>query len=124
VVVGNCKQSIRRYHYNAETDRCEEFQYSGCGGNNNNWWYKGNCEKICVKNSKPTPPSPPNVIDEGMGGIIYIKGQVQCTGTNGYTELKVPNPCPLVICDKRCAYGFNSDSAGCITCECSYPACI
>jgi hypothetical protein len=128
VVVGNCKQSIRRYHYNAATDRCEEFQYSGCGGNNNNWWYLKNCQKICVKNSANNEPDDtdnetPETDPAANGGIIFTKDPAQCEASNGGVETKVPNPCPNLTCDKRCRFGFVSNAAGCPLCQCSASPC-
>eukprot|EP00051_Salpingoeca_urceolata_P017573 m.241086 g.241086 ORF g.241086 m.241086 type:complete len:2387 (+) comp18994_c0_seq2:73-7233(+) len=47
LVVGPCDAAIPRWHYNAETDRCEEFVYGGCGGNENNFATLEACEQRC-----------------------------------------------------------------------------
>ncbi|CAM9518722.1 unnamed protein product [Rangifer tarandus platyrhynchus] len=44
---GDCKATITRYFYNAETGLCEQFRYSGCGGNRNNFLTKEECVKTC-----------------------------------------------------------------------------
>ena len=32
---GNCSKNLKRYHYDNETNTCQQFEYSGCGGNEN-----------------------------------------------------------------------------------------
>ena len=52
--VGMCKALIPRYFYNPETDKCETFNYGGCGGNTNNFIEIEECENACVgKNIAP-----------------------------------------------------------------------
>ncbi|XP_028895221.2 kappaPI-actitoxin-Avd3d-like [Zeugodacus cucurbitae] len=47
--IGSCTGQLRRYAYNAESHRCEEFAYGGCGGNKNNFDSLGACEFTCIK---------------------------------------------------------------------------
>jgi len=47
LVVGICRGALPRFHHNSTTKMCEEFTYSGCGGNGNNFKSKNECEKIC-----------------------------------------------------------------------------
>nr|XP_061799788.1 tissue factor pathway inhibitor-like [Nerophis lumbriciformis] len=49
---GTCDGSMRRFAYNPATRRCQEFTYSGCGGNNNNFKHRRQCFRKCVKNQK------------------------------------------------------------------------
>ncbi|CAK1596001.1 unnamed protein product [Parnassius mnemosyne] len=44
---GNCSNNVMRYYYDIEVAQCVNFTYSGCGGNNNNFDSKVNCEKNC-----------------------------------------------------------------------------
>ncbi|XP_070532926.1 uncharacterized protein [Ptychodera flava] len=45
---GTCSKSEQKYYYNQYTQRCEEFVYSGCGGNTNNFESKRDCEEQCL----------------------------------------------------------------------------
>ncbi|XP_054162133.1 boophilin-H2-like [Oppia nitens] len=42
-VTGMCKAYIRRWYCNPSTGRCEQFVYSGCGGNGNNYRNETEC---------------------------------------------------------------------------------
>ncbi|RCN36631.1 Kunitz/Bovine pancreatic trypsin inhibitor domain protein [Ancylostoma caninum] len=45
---GLCKACMIRYYYNAESKKCEPFVYSGCGGNENNFWTFEDCRRGCI----------------------------------------------------------------------------
>ncbi|XP_037746604.1 tissue factor pathway inhibitor 2 isoform X2 [Chelonia mydas] len=49
---GLCSSSVTRYYYNSKSQSCEEFSYTGCGGNANNFVSKKDCYNICKKGSK------------------------------------------------------------------------
>lgn len=44
---GPCKASLRRYYYDTINKTCQEFIYSGCGGNENNFPMKEYCVREC-----------------------------------------------------------------------------
>eukprot|EP01084_Bolivina_argentea_P239521 402573_1 len=44
---GDCKGRMPRYYYNKDIQQCEEFFYSGCGGNANNFQTIDECEQLC-----------------------------------------------------------------------------
>ncbi|XP_023226834.1 uncharacterized protein LOC111627489 [Centruroides sculpturatus] len=44
---GTCHKSYKRYFFNPIRNRCEHFTYTGCGGNDNNYKSKEECEKAC-----------------------------------------------------------------------------
>ena len=52
-VVGRCHGTSYRYFYNYETEKCEEFIYGGCLGNDNKFDTADECEKVCVKPHNP-----------------------------------------------------------------------
>jgi len=55
--LGDCKQSVRRYWYNAVTRACELFDYTGCQGNDNNFETLLECQNTC-ENVIPEPQCP------------------------------------------------------------------
>ncbi|NWX46474.1 TFPI1 inhibitor, partial [Steatornis caripensis] len=46
---GLCRAKELRYFYNYSTGRCHPFNYSGCGGNENNFTSRKSCLRICKK---------------------------------------------------------------------------
>ncbi|KAL4629891.1 tissue factor pathway inhibitor 2 [Arapaima gigas] len=49
---GSCSAAIPRYYFNTATRSCDEFIYTGCGGNNNNFVNKQTCLDVCVQRRK------------------------------------------------------------------------
>ena len=49
---GSCQDATsapsEKYFYNTEADKCDKFQYSGCGGNGNNFQTKIECQAECA----------------------------------------------------------------------------
>ncbi|NWV44021.1 TFPI1 inhibitor, partial [Grantiella picta] len=45
---GPCKAIHIRYFFNIKTRKCEEFEYGGCHGNENNFLTLEECQKMCV----------------------------------------------------------------------------
>ena len=48
--VGRCKASMRRWYYDIESNNCKTFIFGGCGGNENNFWSKTECQVACIGN--------------------------------------------------------------------------
>ncbi|RZF45988.1 hypothetical protein LSTR_LSTR017043 [Laodelphax striatellus] len=51
---GTCNQKLIRYFHNHEDDKCEQFIYSGCGGNANNFKTHDECHKECSHTNLPS----------------------------------------------------------------------
>ncbi|XP_072920380.1 boophilin-H2-like [Hemitrygon akajei] len=49
---GNCQAMILRWYYNAETEACDTFFYSGCHGNGNKFESKKSCWNLCVASTQ------------------------------------------------------------------------
>ncbi|XP_018403219.1 PREDICTED: PI-actitoxin-Afv2a-like [Cyphomyrmex costatus] len=47
VKIGHCRAAIPRYAYNSTSEQCEQFKYSGCHGNANNFENIAKCEETC-----------------------------------------------------------------------------
>jgi hypothetical protein len=45
--VGTCSQYERRFYFNLDMSKCLEFDYSGCGANDNNFLTRDTCEDTC-----------------------------------------------------------------------------
>lgn len=45
--IGDCRAILMRYTY-MPNGKCEMFEYGGCGGNENNFLTKEDCENTCV----------------------------------------------------------------------------
>ncbi|KAH7973330.1 hypothetical protein HPB52_024138 [Rhipicephalus sanguineus] len=54
---GRCSLILKRWYFNADTGKCEEFYYGGCGGNENNFEDEKSCEKTCVDPHPQVPVS-------------------------------------------------------------------
>ncbi|MBW2190540.1 MAG: hypothetical protein JRG93_13295 [Deltaproteobacteria bacterium] len=51
--VGPCDAAFPRWFHNVETGSCEGFTWGGCGGNDNNFETKDECEAACPDLSEP-----------------------------------------------------------------------
>ncbi|XP_051033145.1 tissue factor pathway inhibitor 2 isoform X2 [Phodopus roborovskii] len=52
---GLCAANVTRYYFNSRNKTCETFTYTGCGGNENNFYYLDDCDRVCIKGSKALP---------------------------------------------------------------------
>ncbi|KAJ8962656.1 hypothetical protein NQ318_001050 [Aromia moschata] len=50
-VKGPCKQAIRRWYYDRNSQTCTQFDYGGCHGNNNNFRTREECYSHCLNGS-------------------------------------------------------------------------
>uniref|UniRef100_A0A224YRV6 Tissue factor pathway inhibitor n=1 Tax=Rhipicephalus zambeziensis TaxID=60191 RepID=A0A224YRV6_9ACAR len=50
---GDCSGNYTRYYFNATKNRCLRFNYSGCGGNGNNFEDIAKCRYLCGGNYNP-----------------------------------------------------------------------
>lgn len=52
---GTCDGNVTRWFFNKETKRCEQFLYTGCNGNRNNFLKLSDCLNLCGKHSMVYP---------------------------------------------------------------------
>lgn len=55
---GPCKGDFRQWYYDKNSDRCFQFRYGGCQGNQNRFNDRLSCESRCVQNIITTAASP------------------------------------------------------------------
>ena len=66
-----------RYYYNTESNRCEEFLYGGCRGNENNFEMLVDCVSTCGKQLRSRfPPLPPPLPKCKFGNESYAIGDI------------------------------------------------
>lgn len=54
-VEGACQGNETRWYYEQRTDSCQEFQYSGCRGNKNNFYSEDECRRDCQRRQPEQP---------------------------------------------------------------------
>ncbi|XP_039198320.1 fused toxin protein [Crotalus tigris] len=92
---GQCRGRIPRFYYNSASQQCEQFFYSGCAGNANNFETKDQCQYTCVEKPGVCPQGPQQ---QGQQGKIPCRkncendwkcpGQQKCCRYGGMTECK------------------------------------
>uniref|UniRef100_A0A1B0C4R9 Papilin n=1 Tax=Glossina palpalis gambiensis TaxID=67801 RepID=A0A1B0C4R9_9MUSC len=60
---GPCTGYNKKWYFNAELERCEEFNYGGCYGTNNRFDSKEECQTLCAVSESLPPCEQP--VDEG-----------------------------------------------------------
>ena len=67
---------MRRYHFDGSSMRCLPFQFSGCGGNSNNFLTLRSCNEACLLRTTaappPVPPRAPVDTQRLLGEIVQI----------------------------------------------------
>lgn len=54
---GRCDQNITKWHYDPYVGECQQFIYSGCDGNRNNFDDRRSCESACKADDRTTYPA-------------------------------------------------------------------
>ena len=53
--VGHCRAALQRWFFNQTSQECQEFQFSGCGANDNHFLSLQQCQQECQQNGKWDP---------------------------------------------------------------------
>lgn len=104
---GPCRGSFPRWHYNAVTEKCEQFKFGGCKPNRNNYLVLNECLNACDKVSAK-PPS-------GRFGPIHNHRE-QCDVVCGPDHFSCSSKCCIekeLECDGEPQCTDSSDEAEC-----------
>ena len=78
--MGPCAGSVFRYYFDQYEGRCQQFIYSGCGGNDNNFETRAACERSCPSESSTEEPT--TTTETSTGTEPPTDGEAQ-SGTEG-----------------------------------------
>uniref|UniRef100_A0A914UKJ1 BPTI/Kunitz inhibitor domain-containing protein n=1 Tax=Plectus sambesii TaxID=2011161 RepID=A0A914UKJ1_9BILA len=68
-----------KYHYNAQTQQCDTFEYNGCDGNSNNFASREACEEYCGVGGCPSGGQP---YRDNSGQLVVCSTAVACPSTH------------------------------------------
>uniref|UniRef100_A0A3P9QD07 Serine peptidase inhibitor, Kunitz type 1 a n=1 Tax=Poecilia reticulata TaxID=8081 RepID=A0A3P9QD07_POERE len=109
--VGPCRGSFKRWHYNAASEKCEEFFFGGCLENKNNYIKEEECQKAC--HGTGSGPSGRHLTLGEKCGAPCTAGQFTCD-----------NDCCLdrgLKCDDTPQCSDGSDEKNCNDCGLNFP---
>ena len=52
IETGACSNTFQRFYYNQTDEKCLPFDYTGCGGNLNNFITENECDVMCLNGTK------------------------------------------------------------------------
>nr|AAI55205.1 Serine protease inhibitor, Kunitz type 1 b [Danio rerio] len=110
---GPCRGSFPRWHYNAATEKCEEFKFGGCVPNRNNYLALNECQSACNKVSVSNIGSPPPHPSGRIGPIDAVE---QCDRPCSPEHFTCDNKCCIgkdLVCDKEKQCSDGSDEKEC-----------
>uniref|UniRef100_A0A8C2L3W6 Kunitz-type protease inhibitor 1-like n=1 Tax=Cyprinus carpio TaxID=7962 RepID=A0A8C2L3W6_CYPCA len=103
--VGPCRGSFPRWHFNAASRKCEQFNFGGCKENNNNYLSEQECLNACQNTT-------------GNAHLIVLRQwcTVNCSLSCGEDEFKCSNGCCVkkeFECDEQQQCDNGSDEENC-----------
>ncbi|VDK26565.1 unnamed protein product, partial [Anisakis simplex] len=81
LAVGRGSHRIVRWYYNALTRQCEQFYYTGLGGNDNNFLIREHCESTCPVWVNPCVGGNPLVLSNGQTKLCTPSDESTCPAT-------------------------------------------
>ena len=106
--VGPCDAVVPMWYFNSQTHTCEKFNWGGCGGNDNKFATKDECEKRCGGHSVQCCAKPkPSEEECGLSGCHCCSDGEWLLGNSGPTltpqvacgnaNLKPSKPCGVPV---------------------------
>ncbi|TRY92465.1 hypothetical protein DNTS_028172 [Danionella cerebrum] len=112
---GPCRGSFPRWHYNAVTEKCEEFKFGGCKPNKNNYLALNECQNACDKVSVAHPSG-------RHGPVVEHNHEEECGVPCSPEQFTCANQCCIekgLECDGEPQCGDQSDEN-----DCTRPHCV
>lgn len=116
-VPGPCLNSFHNFYYNSTLRACEEFVYSGCEGNANNFETLDECKKTCNVSSQVAiqPPNISSGTEDGNNHLIYTltatsvssESRAHKSTINAMVDEKKPSYCSLPSSKGNCDEAMN-----------------
>lgn len=69
---GRCDRNETKWHFDMYTEECQQFIYTGCDGNGNNFDDRSSCEHAC-KTERPEDPRPPPSQPQVINSFLILK---------------------------------------------------
>ncbi|KAI1719721.1 kunitz/Bovine pancreatic trypsin inhibitor domain-containing protein [Ditylenchus destructor] len=104
LAVGTCTAPTTRYYFDASSGKCKAFQYSGCGGNANNFQSMASCQATCGFLGVQGTPSCPSDANSDLNCLLphgdACHTDSDCLGR----ENTVQPSCCMTKCGYRICY--------------------
>ncbi|KAG7226164.1 hypothetical protein INR49_014259 [Caranx melampygus] len=107
--IGPCRGSFPRWHYNAASEKCEEFMFGGCRENLNNYLSMDECRKACYGSERSA------ISGRGMPILPSSQGE-KCGAPCTTEQFTCANGCcldPGLECDSTQQCSDGSDEQKC-----------
>uniref|UniRef100_A0A7E4VD47 BPTI/Kunitz inhibitor domain-containing protein n=1 Tax=Panagrellus redivivus TaxID=6233 RepID=A0A7E4VD47_PANRE len=104
LAVGSCTAPSIRYYYDASSGRCNSFQYSGCGGNANNFQSLASCQQTCSSSGIRGTPACPSMANAGLNCLFAHSDACSTDSDCLGRENTVQPSCCMTKCGYRVCY--------------------
>uniref|UniRef100_A0A914V4D2 BPTI/Kunitz inhibitor domain-containing protein n=1 Tax=Plectus sambesii TaxID=2011161 RepID=A0A914V4D2_9BILA len=82
LAIGSGPANLPRWYFNTQSRQCQQFTYTGIGGNQNNFLTREACQRVCPEFSNPCGGGAP--LTSLTGAITYCTAQNVNICPNGY----------------------------------------
>uniref|UniRef100_A0A914P994 BPTI/Kunitz inhibitor domain-containing protein n=1 Tax=Panagrolaimus davidi TaxID=227884 RepID=A0A914P994_9BILA len=104
LAVGSCTAPSIRYYYDASSGSCRSFQYSGCGGNANNFQSLASCQATCSGSGIRGTPACPATANAGLNCLFAHADACQTDADCLGRENTVQPSCCMTKCGYRVCF--------------------